>query len=960
MKYRQLFDTRLFAAGETAADTCLIALSESYPAPLPRVLDADAAVTGGYGASFLYFRDPVRLDTAEDAKKLLAQVFQHTGGKRCFLWDGCMLEFAERDGHFCTRGDFSIDLSDTVTFFFPNQANFIWDAGKLAFRFDYNAGLRFSNYQYGDQPFSDLEISLSDGKMSFLFTVQESRYFAKVFQAGFCYGYGTDKVLAFPLIQRYVDDGFDLQAVLDFTEVKRSALRFTAPVSFVSQFFSIYGEAVVLTAREGAGFGFAKKPYPHAAARLVPTGAYEPKTEHGTHTDGILCGMSGTEYVVLPKQGTLLFSADGTHGAYAPKFPAAELSINDFVHPADSLPLSDAYTTAWVKFLAGTKYYSQPSDNPYYTGSGSLLDPAQRYTILKEDAPYVPIVPFDAMEGPASGDMGQAYGNAVIAPARAALLAECSKCGVFAAAGGSAVHTVAAPSGYLMQTDGNTVEAVLLSEDIRFEHPPGPLVSAFYTSGMLLVADSHAALPHTVHVECAGWNLDFSIGDTVLIVKSMKGRLYDPKNKADSLIANVSVWTERNTFSSASPAKTASRLMLYFEHVMADEANRRYYEPLIEAVTSQDWRGYLFIETPLGADAFPKELRSVCPDGDTASLRYFCAKQTKLVPGAQGPCFEKGAAYSGFVSYSDPAQGSGNGCLPPADSYAFRTLEIKAYFDKSSMVYFGSVSQLDLPKLCGIHTKSGSVRMHGSYAMREGMPAFSLQAYEGQTLSFAEGAVLASVVLGGVVLESTQKADVFTIHGTMQYSDAPDGDLFSYDSLPFSGYTLRREKGVFYEDVSGMALDAAASTAREGSLAKAMHLLPEKMIAAGAGFTALGYTKRLGKLSEMVCGIQFAAAIGSAGNLAPGQFFTVRLLAGWDAQGKPVLGIRMPDVLPLEGVLSLTASGAKLEYDKEGGFTLYFSEIALKLLGVFKLPPNGQVTATIREGGWFAAYVKKQ
>lgn len=975
MEYRSILHTRLFAS-EAAARTCFLVLSESCIAPLPQALDADAAVTGGYGASFLYFRDPVRLDTAEDVQKLLAYADQRTGGRRCFLWDGCTLEFAGANGHYCTRSDFRISLSDTVTFSFPNQANFIWDAEKLAFQFDNNVDFRFSNYQYGDRPFSDLVLSLADGRMSFLFTVQQSAYFARVFQAGFTYGYGTGCVLSFPLIQQYVDDGFDLQVDLDFTDVSGCVLLFTTPVSFVSRFFSVYGEAVVLTAREGAGFGFAKKPYPNAAARLVPAGAFEPKTKYGTHKNGILCGTSGTEYVVLPEHGTFLFSADSTHGAYAPKFPAAEPSINDFVRPADSLPLSDAYTTAWMKPAAGTKYYSQPSDNPYYTGSGFLLEPVQRCTVLPEDTPYVPIVPFAAensvyrtktnaepetLQKPSAGT-GRAFLDTIIAPARAALLAECAGSRICCAADGSAVHTIAAPSGYLMQMDGDTVKAVLLSEELRFEYPPDTLVSAFYTSGMLLVISDPAALSDTFHVDCAGWSLDFPVGDTVVIVKSMKGRLYDPWNKADSLIANVSVWTARQAFSSASPAKTASTLMLFLEEVMADQENRRYYEPLIEAVTSEDWRGYLLINTPLPASAFPDELRSVCPSGDTASLRYFCGSQTKLVPGELGPCFAQGAAYSGFVFYSDPALGSGSGCLPPedADSYAFRTLQVKAFFDQGSMAYFGSVSQLDLPMLCGVKTKSGSVRMDGSYAMREGVPAFSMEAKEGQTLSFLQGAVLSAAVLGSVCLESGKDADVFTMCGAMQFTDDLDGDLFSYDTLLFSGYVLRREKGIFLEDTSGVAFDAAASTVREGSLVKAMHLLPEKMAASGAEFTALGYTKRLGKMSELVCGIQYTAAIGSAGNLAPGQLFTVRMLVGWDAQGKAVLGIRMPEALPLEGVLSLATDGAKLAYDADSGFMLYFSEIALKLFGVLKLPPNGRIGAAIRDGGWFAAYVKKK
>ena len=81
--------------------------------------------------------------------------------------------------------------------------------------------------------------------------------------------------------------------------------------------------------------------------------------------------------------------------------------------------------------------------------------------------------------------------------------------------------------------------------------------------------------------------------------------------------------------------------------------------------------------------------------------------------------------------------------------------------------------------------------------------------------------------------------------------------------------------------------------------------------------------------------------------------------AGWDEQGQLALGIHLPNVLPLEGILSLTTGKAKLEYCKDSGFSLYLSDISLKALGALKLPPNGQISVTIHEGGWFAAYIKQ-
>ncbi len=91
-------------------------------------------------------------------------------------------------------------------------------------------------------------------------------------------------------------------------------------------------------------------------------------------------------------------------------------------------------------------------------------------------------------------------------------------------------------------------KADVLSESLGFTAPSPELLAAFNTSGMLLVAADGQALPYTFQVALSGWNFDFAIGETTLIVKSMQGKLYDREDKSKSLIGNVSLWTARETF----------------------------------------------------------------------------------------------------------------------------------------------------------------------------------------------------------------------------------------------------------------------------------------------------------------------------------------------------------------------------------------------------------------------------
>ncbi len=98
--------------------------------------------------------------------------------------------------------------------------------------------------------------------------------------------------------------------------------------------------------------------------------------------------------------------------------------------------------------------------------------------------------------------------------------------------------------------------------------------------------------------------------------------------------------------------------------------------------------------------------------------------------------------------------------------------------------------------------------------------------------------------------------------------------------------------------------------------------------------------------------------LGSSGALASDSPIAARILIGWDEGGQCALGLKLPSVLPVEGVLSLTVGAARLEIAEDGAFELYLSDIALKALGLIKLPPNGSIQMALREGGWFASYIQ--
>jgi hypothetical protein len=902
-----------------------------------------------YSASLVFFNKPKVITKPEDAEKLLAELDYRANGQRCFLWDqGKLVFWGDGDGFF-SLGDFCVQLTDSAEFSFANHTKFKWDPQSLCFHFDHNSQFKFSNYHTGENPFSDVDISLETGKMSFLFTVHNSMIFNKAFPAGFDYGFSKNSVLSFPIVRKYSANTFHMEVELDFCHLKSSSMLLETGTSFESGFVTVYGERVTLTAGERAGFGFALRPSPRAAHCLAPLGGYSPSTPCGTHEKGILLGTSGTEYFILPPGMPLSFAPREDSGAYAPKFPAAAPSINDFVNPAGSLPLSNAYTTAWMKLPGGTRIYSQPEDNPYYTGSGALLKPAGLYTEWDTETPYFPVIP-------AGGSESFAYSRAVLAPARAVILAKNPARMICPLIDGkSPVHTAAAPSGFLLKMEGDVVQSILLTEDFVLNEPSHALVSAFNTSGMLLVAADDKALPYAFRVGISGWNLSFAASQSVLIVKSMRGKLYDAADAAKSLIGNVSVWTARDSFSSKNPAKVARDLMLFLEEAVNDKSNSEYYAPLVEAVTTENWRGCILVETPHTADSFPEELRVTFPSEGDVKMRYFCTAQAELMPDKNGPVFAGGAGYCGFMDYANVRGGT---LPPPKDGgHAFRTLELKAFFKSGAMAHFSSSSQLDFPEICGVKTKLGAVMLRGGYIERDGMPSFALQAEKGNSLSFPDGSPLSGFSLSEIKSGNRVGADMLTLSGSMQFPALAPGDILSYDQLMFSEYILTGRDSVFKADTSGVIFHAADSVARKGSLCKELGFIPGSF-SAGQSFSVLAYAGCRGKLADTIGGIQFTAVLGAAGSLSPGQLITARIFTGWDETGRLALGIRLPDVLPLEGVLSLTSGGARLAFEPGSGFSLYLSDIKLEVLGVLKLPLNGSATMAIQQGGWFAAYLK--
>jgi hypothetical protein len=198
------------------------------------------------------------------------------------------------------------------------------------------------------------------------------------------------------------------------------------------------------------------------------------------------------------------------------------------------------------------------------------------------------------------------------------------------------------------------------------------------------------------------------------------------------------------------------------------------------------------------------------------------------------------------------------------------------------------------------------------------------------------------------------------------------------------GDTTQRKLALVSDQIR---FDVTRSTPRAGSLYQNFALQVAGLVTgacdsspAAAGFlTVIPDAMFTGVDGSEWTGIRYALSLGSPGALAGNVGLTSQLLAGWapsssgDGTYRAVLGIQLPGtgggakLISLQTVLKLSIGQIRLARDRDNNsFLLMMSEIALRFLGLLKLPPNGSTLFYLfgnpaSEGkpsglGWYAMY----
>lgn len=377
-------------------------------------------------------------------------------------------------------------------------------------------------------------------------------------------------------------------------------------------------------------------------------------------------------------------------------------------------------------------------------------------------------------------------------------------------------------------------------------------------------------------------------------------------------------------------------------------------------------------------------------------------------------------------SYAPPPAGQSPEPVPPQPGveYDFRLLTLNVLFENTAVKRFESLAQLTLNSLFDMQVQRmgeggnnlNTILLQGSYQKSGDAGTYALRTDTASTFYFGSNLFrkieIDSVAMSTLRIDPAPDGDVvsqFGLTGFLDFAVIADRDGQPFDVLSYGNeedLDLLR-KGLSFSnlavvmaapkndgasrtlafDPSGIRFDPRTSTARPGSLA-AQLVLGVRSLVRGDADTPPSKQGYLTVLSDAMLsgvdggawyGLSFDLSMGSPGALAGGVGLKSTVLLGWSPSSagedrySAMIGIALPGtgggakLISLQNVLRLSIGQIRLTRDKgKQAFLLMLTEIALKFLGLLKIPPNGSTVFYLFGDpagggdpsglGWYAMY----
>ncbi|MEN0003816.1 MAG: hypothetical protein AAF798_06720 [Bacteroidota bacterium] len=392
-----------------------------------------------------------------------------------------------------------------------------------------------------------------------------------------------------------------------------------------------------------------------------------------------------------------------------------------------------------------------------------------------------------------------------------------------------------------------------------------------------------------------------------------------------------------------------------------------------------------------------------------------------------------GLIYYEDPAYEEPAKGEEVQPVFPStgDDYDFRLLTLKVLFENTAIKNFESYAQLTVNNLFQMPVQAmgpggntlNTLVLRGSYQDNNGKAVYSLGTISDYTFLFTNN-VFNKIELTSAKLQTRTAADPdeanginvcwFAMSGYLDFQCLKDPtletpfDILSFgtppdeeDLIPRQGLRFHNlgiemrfstpEDKTFAFSASEIRFDMARSTPREHSLVRDFSLDLNTLVIGRSdsepskqGYLSVQTDIPLtGVNGQPWYGLRCRVNLGTPGELAGKINLDAHLLLAWSPESKGenlykvTVGMELPGtgggakLLDIQNVLKLSIGQIVLTYiPDEKRFLLMLTEIALKFLGLLKIPPGGatnfflfgnsEANGDASALGWFAMYKKQE
>ena len=736
-------------------------------------------------------------------------------------------------------------------------------------------------------------------------------------------------------------------------------------IHFQTSFATVTGKAVPVTGEADAALIFEQKPVlayqdkngvVHTRKRLYLglKGSFKIEASEDIQ---MLCGLSGTESMLLPEASCLKF---------VPSNPGVlkGLDMN-----------ADLGTTAWVGVVGNGVYYCQPDTASLYASlSGKGLRFLEIPVAQISDETCVPMLSYrDIIQD--NGETAVEIESILYQKRRSVLVKGSADIGtangnVRAVTPQGVLAEVTAEGDYEWLGFANIADEGSLPE-LRFENVSPQLQDKFMQKELLCMISKDefteaqpAGFEFTLDgvgfsLMPNGWRTD--TGSPTLLIFRYSGERSIKEVYGKEL-------------------KTA------LDRAVTGEGDPKDgYEEFLSVVDDPSFRGILAVNVTVKMDELPPEVQflmnGVSKDKFYAS--YLIIKTGRLDRDSKGELVLRQARISALVDYTTDKKLTYSS-QPP--DYDYLTTDIRIRIQENRVVSFTSSSELLVNRLFEASAKAvdnpegNCLVLEGNLVKKDGADVYqySLKQCVGYELS---GSGIGYVWVQDMNMSVSESGDgLFTMSGVLSCREISGADLLGYggdeqEGLPFRQLVLRMKpenSSTFSMEYGLLSFDRENAVLREGSFQQRFAVYLDSLLVETTGESPeqKGFESINAPISQCVPakkyqGFLWNISAGSLGGLSDVDGIVLQLLtvfwSGEDGSTQYYVGIKLPGVLSggglkLQGIFKLGFASVSLE-KKNSDYVLDLHNFHIDVLGASF--PKGSDIFLFSDGknvGWYAAY----